>query len=395
MNKVLGIIAEYNPLHLGHYHQLQTAARETGCEYIVIAMSGNYVQRGEPAIFDKWIRSKMALTAGADLVLEIPTYFVLQSAEGFARAGVALLSCCGISHLSFGSESGNISNLANLAQWLERTETQLSIRKALQTGITYAAAVQSAVEDSPDTALLAPLLNGANNILAIEYLRAINEFAPGTSIHTVKRIGNPETGYSSASDLRKLLAAGRILEVRNYIPSCSVSVFDQAIETAGPVFAHDFTQAVFYALSILDSQEISTLPACSEGLENRIINALGNHRDLVGLLGAVKTKRYPFTRIQRLLMQALLQFQNVGYACTPAPYLRVLACSSRGKSLLSTLTSLNKAPLLFSARDFKRLDESAKTLLNLDLKAADIYNLTLDATDAKRDILQMPETNDH
>lgn len=380
MQKILGIIAEYNPLHLGHYHQLRLAAKETGSNYIVIAMSGNFVQRGEPAVLDKWSRAEMALAAGADLVVEIPVWFVLQSAEGFARAGVSTLAACGTTHISFGSESGDLSRLGALARWLSTSCTQNAIKEQLQTGITYAAAVQRAAEFSLEAAPLAPLLRGANNILAIEYLRAVQSFAPKISVHTVKRIG-PEHGssragkWAGATALRRLLAKGLERQVMTYIPPCSKGAFEQAMANSGPVFPEDFAQLIFYALLTLGDKDLSKLPACSEGIENRIRKALKSQSTLSDLVDAIKTKRYPRTRIQRLLFQALLQFHTVTCPGNYTPYLRVLACSNRGKNLLPILAETGKAPLLYSARNIKTLDECAKSLLNLDLCATAVYNL--------------------
>lgn len=386
MKRTTGIIAEYNPFHHGHYHHLQTAVRETKSDYVIIAMSGNFVQRGEPAVFDKWIRAEMALAAGADLVVEIPTWFVLQSAEGYARAGVALLACCGATHLSFGSESGNIADLAALAQWLEEAETQKSINQTMQSGVAYAAAIQQVADSTPYLARLAPLLRGANNVLGLEYLRACRLFAPQISVHTVKR------GGDNASALRKLLAKGDATKARTFIPQCLQQIFDRALATAGPVFAQDFTQALFYSLATAEGKLIRALPACSEGLENRISRALYKHRDLEGLLGAIKTKRYPRTRIQRLLIQALLQFSNHTYSGSFPPYLRILGCSVRGKKLLPQLICLNKAPLVYSARDVRSLNLTAQNLLRLDYRAADIYNLVLSPVRAQRDMHRQPLT---
>lgn len=394
MQKILGIIAEYNPLHLGHYHQLRLAAKETGSNYIVIAMSGNYVQRGEPAVFDKWSRAKMALAAGADLVVEIPVWFVLQSAEGFARAGVSTLAACGATHISFGSESGDLSRLGALARWLSTSGAQNVIKEQLQTGITYAAAVQRAAEFSPEAAPLAPLLRGANNILAIEYLRAVQSFAPEIRVHTVKRIG-PNHGsarvgkWAGATALRRLLAKGHERQVMTYIPPCSKRAFEQAMAQLGPVFPEDFAKLIFYALLTLGDKNLSRLPACSEGMENRIRKALKSQSTLSGLVEAIKTKRYPRTRIQRLLFQALLQFHTVTCPGSHTPYLRVMACSDRGINLLPLLAETGKAPLLYSARDIKALDEAAKALLNLDLYASSVYSLAR-SKPCQSDICQTP-----
>lgn len=373
MHRILGIVAEYNPFHRGHLHQLKSAQAETDCQYTVIAMSGNFVQRGEPAIFDKWVRAEMALTAGADLVLEVPTYHVLQSAQGFARSAMAILAGCGTTVLSFGSESNNKEELVALATWLDQDLAQQEIRKGLSRGINYAAAVYKAVQATPGKSHLAPLLTGANDILAVEYIRAIRRYSPDISFHPIRRVGQGSKDYMSASQLRALLAQGRVEEATTHIPQDLRATFARA--SAVPVFTEDFTQALFYALLTMGRKKIRSLPACSEGLEYRVLRAISSHRSIPALIDAIKTKRYPRTRIQRLLMQALLQFQGVRADEGYIPYLRVLACSTRGKELLPLLASENNAPLIFSARDYKKITPPASHLLRLDQRAANIYSL--------------------
>jgi predicted nucleotidyltransferase len=394
MHRILGIVAEYNPLHKGHHHQLQTAIRETGSEATIVAMSGNFVQRGEPAILPKWTRAHMALAAGADLVVELPTWFVLQSAEGFARGGISLLTSCGVTDISFGSESGQLTSLKTLARWLDQGETQLGIKEILTSGITYAAAIQRVADTDPDISRLAPMLRGSNNILAIEYLRALQSVDSDINVHTVKRVGpghgSPVTGlYASATAVRTLLQSDQADKAQGFIPQCSKGVFVDALEKNGPVFSELFAQAIYYALTT-SRASLSLLPACSEGLENRVLRALDQQRDIAGLIGRVKTKRYPRTRIQRFLYQSLLQFQTIDYKGPYCPYIRVLGCTTRGKSLLPYITKLNKAPLLFSARDIKGLDRNSRLLLDLDFKAASLYNLVLNPDFAREDARTMP-----
>ena len=224
--KILGIVAEYNPMHYGHLYHLTTARAETKCEYVIVAMSGNYVQRGEPAIVSKWVRAKMALAAGADLVLEIPAWFSLQSAEGFARAGVQLLDNCGVTHMSFGSESGNIDDLRQLARWLHQPRLQANIRETLASGITYAAAVEQAAHSLAPH--LSHLLRSPNNILGVEYLRAMENSA--LSPHTVPR--NPE--HANASQIRELLARGETKAALRHIPPLPRGLLAAALKGQHP-----------------------------------------------------------------------------------------------------------------------------------------------------------------
>lgn len=373
MQRILGIVAEYNPLHLGHLYQLTTAQKEADCHYTIVAMSGNFVQRGEPALFTKGIRAEMALKAGADLVIEIPTYFVLQSAQSFAQAAIALLASSGVTVLSFGSESGNKEDLIALATWLKEEIAQEKIREQLSQGKTYAAAVQDAVLATPQVSRLASLLAGANDILAVEYIRAIAQFCPHMEILPVKRIGQGSSAYKSASQLRAMLAEGGVEAVQEHIPQKLWPIFVRAAEE--PVFAEKLSQALLYSLMIMETCQIRSLPACSEGLENRVLKAVEKSRTLSQLIEAIKTKRYPRTRIQRLLMQALLQFHTIDYDGGFAPYLRILGCSARGRELLPHLAQHSKVPVLFSARDLKKISPPSDQLLRLDQRAANIYGL--------------------
>lgn len=363
--KILGIVAEYNPMHYGHLYHLTTARAETKCEYVIVAMSGNYVQRGEPAIVSKWVRAKMALAAGADLVLEIPAWFSLQSAEGFARAGVQLLDNCGVTHMSFGSESGNIDDLRQLARWLQQPRLQANIRETLASGITYAAAVEQAAHSLAPH--LSHLLRSPNNILGVEYLRAMENSA--LSPHTVPR--NPE--HANASQIRELLARGETKAALRHIPPLPRGLLAAALKRTAPLSIENLSQGIFYALINLGVKGIKSLPACSEGLENRIYKAFAGASNIRELIEAVKTRRYPYTRIRRLLLQALLRFDT---AESPGkiPYLRVLAVSPRGKELLPVLAR-SPLPLLYSPRDKSKLKPQDKKFLSLEIRGEEIYKM--------------------
>lgn len=367
MKDILGIIAEYNPMHRGHVHHLHLALKETQCKYVIVAMSGNFVQRGEPAIVSKWVRAEMAVLAGADLVVEIPARYALQSAEGFAQAGVELLKNCGATHISFGSEAGNLEGLKRLAHWLEQPQSQRNIRLKVKEGISYAAAVERAAKQPFPQ--LAPSLRSPNNILAIEYLRALTN----TSItaHTVQR----EEEYVPASSIRFLIAQGQTEEAMEHIPPNLRVLLADSLATEGPVFIEDLSQGIFYALISRGARGIATLPACSEGLENRLIRAANRCRSLPELLKTVKTKRYPWTRIQRLLMQALLQLSAAPELPGSIPYSRVLAVSPRGKVLLSRL-GRGPLPLLYSSRAVCRLDPGARRAFEEETRSEHIYHVT-------------------
>lgn len=366
MSRVLGIVAEYNPFHLGHSYHLQRARAETGCRYAVIAMSGNFVQRGEPALIDKWVRAKMAIAAGADLVIEIPTLYALQSAEGFAKAAIEILVKCQASTISFGSECGDIAKLSTLADWFQTPEAQDRIRQNLSGGVTYAAAIEKAALESP-AAHLSNCLQGANNILAVEYLRAL---ASGSvTAHTIKR----QEDFPRAAQIRELINQSQFKQALAAVPACVKKLLANELHHWRPVTIANFTQMIFYALACLGPNGLRRLPACSEGLENRVLRAAAQTTDVYELLALIKTKRYPYTRLQRLLMQALLRFDAAEYS-GPVPYLRVLAGAPGHRALLPALAR-SGIPLLYSIRDFKGLDRKTKTVVRLDEFAQQIFRV--------------------
>lgn len=380
MTNWLGIIAEYNPLHTGHLYQLKEAARQTGCQRIVVAMSGNFVQRGEPALVDKWTRARMAVMAGADLVVELPCYHVLQSAEGFARAGVALLDACCVDTISFGSESGQAGKLEALAAWTELESSQAAIRQQLALGVSYATAVHRAVTADCSTRDLAPLLNGPNNILGLEYIRALRTIAPQMAVHTVKRIGpghrNPRPGsHASATALRQLIASGKISQALAFIPERLAVVLAQSVAQYGPVTLAKFQQAINYSLAMAEPHQLRSLPAVSEGLEQRILALATQPVNLESLLSLAKTRRYPRTRLQRLLCQLLLGFHLLPRQRPLVPYIRVLALAPQARPMLAAIAKRGSSPLVIGWRDAKKLIPASLELLQLDRRSGVIYSL--------------------
>ncbi|MTI96070.1 MAG: nucleotidyltransferase [Firmicutes bacterium] len=379
--RLLGVIAEYNPLHNGHHYHLKKAKAETNADLVLVAMSGNFVQRGEPALLNKWMRTKLALQAGADLVIELPCYFALQSAETFARAGIGLLNVCGINCLSFGSESGDLATLSRLAEIIDNPETQNTIKTTLSSGITYARAVQTAVErNNLSSASASRLMSGANNILGIEYIRAARALGANLDFHTVLRTGpghhsTEPHAYGSATAIRQAVQQGRMKDACKMLPSGVQATFFTALDEQGPVFISNFAQIIFHKLRTSDAEQLRRLQSISEGLENRFKNHAWTTNDLYEFLRLVKTKRYPRTRLQRILMQLMLDFENIPQPKTYTPYIRVLGYTAQGRSLAKRLAG-GKIPVIFSpAKDANRLDITARALLNLDLRAGDYYSL--------------------
>lgn len=326
--KIIAIICEYNPLHLGHRKQLAgLRASDPDCA-IVCLMSGNFVQRGKPAIVDKSLRAKAALCCGADLVLELPVTAALSSAEGFASEGVRLLS--GFCHqLSFGVETGTADSLCATAQALLTPEFSRALGEALKTGLSFPAARQAALEAMGADAAGLTL---PNDILGVEYCKAILRQSSPLRPAPIRRAGNyhdpvADRENPSATAVRTLmLQSGAWLD---YVPQEARHCFSQA-----PLHTLEAGErAVLARLRSLSEEEFSALPYGSEGLWHKLMHACHTRDTLEEILCAVKSKRYTRTRLDRMVLCAFLGLTESDLAA-PAPYARVLGLNDRGRTVL-------------------------------------------------------------
>ena len=342
---VTGIICEYNPLHLGHGKQLDNIRRDDPEGGIVCLMSGNFVQRGKPAIVDKAVRARAAVLSGADLVLELPVTAALSSAEGFAAEGVRILG--GFCHrLCFGAESGTEETLMATAQALLDPRFAELLKAQLETGCSFPAARQAALEAMGcDASLLAQ----PNDILATEYCKAI--LAQGSSMvpMVIRRQGSyhdtqADTDNPSATAVRQLMVrSGMWLD---YVPQAAREVFREApLHTlaAGE-------RAVLARLRTMDDEEFEALPYGSEGLWRKLMHACREENTLEDILTAVKSKRYTRSRLDRMVMCAFLGLTAKDLAA-PAPYTRVLALSDRGREILKRARQTGSFPNIGQKQD--------------------------------------------
>lgn len=374
---VAGIICEYNPIHGGHVrHFAETKALLGGDTAVVCVMSGNFVQRGEPAVFEKHARASAAVRSGADLVVELPLPYVLSSAEGFARGGVRLLDALGVvTHLSFGSEAGDIEVLRDVSDSLILPEMGDLIRKKLRDGIPFAAARQSAAQSALGDKALA--LGTPNNILGIEYLKALKETGSVMEPVTVRRSGggHDEDGVLSSSYIRKLLREGRITEAWERMPSGAAEILKEEILLGrGPVFTENDEAVLLSRLRMLPEAAFLALPDATEGLGRRLMRYAGMCPDIESILASVKTKRYALSRLRRMLMCACLGVQ-AGRAAPPPPYIRVLAFNSAGRQLLRTIREKSALPVITKPAAAQALDGAALDLFKLEAAATDLYVL--------------------
>lgn len=326
--KITGIICEYNPFHLGHQKQMniiRAAAPDGG---IVCLMSGNYVQRGMPAIFDKAHRAKAAVLSGADLVLELPVTAALSSAEGFASEGVRILSgFC--DSLSFGAEDADLDMLLATANALLSSEFPLQLKAVLAEGLSFPAARQKALQNLGSSGVI---LNKPNNILAVEYCKAILSQNSKMKPAPVLRSGDyheitADAENPSASSVRLLIENGKSWQ--SYVPECAACCFDNAtIHTI-----HSGEQAILYRLRTMKDEEFEALPYGSEGLWRKLMKNARQYASLEEIITATKSKRYTRTRLDRMILCAYLGLTATDIAAS-APYARVLALNDKGREIL-------------------------------------------------------------
>ena len=373
--QVTGVICEYNPLHRGHEAMLRRL-RQRGAEAIVCAMSGHFVQRGEPAILDKRARAEMALRCGADLVLELPTPWSAATAEIFARGGVEVLRRTGVvTELAFGSESGDVQALAAVAEALDGAAYQAALSGMAEDGRTFAARRQSALSQVLDEAHAA-LLEQPNDILAVEYIRALR----GTSIRPVaiRRTGAAHDGAEerhgivSASHVRQLLRQGRTEEALACLPDAAAEIMAREIAARrAPADIAYCQRAVLDRLRRMEESELAAYDDGGEGLYHRVYRAVRRSATLEELLEQVKTKRYTHARLRRMLLAIWLGWTEVP---EQVPYLRLLGANETGRRLLRQMSD---APVLTKAADVARLGPEAAALFEKEARRSDLYALTL------------------
>ncbi len=376
---VAGIVSEYNPFHLGHAaHISQT--RLAGATHVVAVMSGNFVQRGEPAVLSKWARARQALENGADLVIELPLPWALSGAERFAYGSVALLDALGADLLSFGSECGNAAELERAARALGSPALREALRSGLKDGSTFAKARQSAIHSLCDekTALL---LREPNNILGIEYIKALHKLGSKMTPFTIQRIGaahdapQAESGIASASMIRSLIQSGG--DFAAHMPKAAADILKAEISSGrAPADILRIERAILAKLRTMSREEFGSLPDVSEGLENRIYAAVRKASTLEELYDSVKTKRYTHARIRRIILSAFLGL-NSSLSDGVPPYLRVIGFNSRGLEILHSAKMTTKLPIITNSSDILSLDSKARNMIELEGRSADLFALCM------------------
>ncbi|MBQ6314307.1 MAG: nucleotidyltransferase family protein [Mogibacterium sp.] len=389
--RATGIVAEFTPLHNGHVYCMEQSRSITGADALVVAMSGNFVQRGEPAILDKWTRAGLALECGADLVVEIPALYCLGNAGQYADAGVRVLETLGkVDHLVFGSECGDTELLTRIVEFFREHAEQIEHEKSdlRDKRFSYPAATEKAYaavreqyrtegESDEDLERELKVLRSSNDILALEYIASCRSASP----HAIRREGalysdplDEKFKYQSATSLRAWALDGR--DISRYVPECTSKALSE-IHITGPD-TDKWHDALRYAVMMTASDDIEDCPSGGEGLANLMKSSVYDSYSWTKLARLVKSRRYTFTRIMRLCAQVLLGIRRAEYDEIQPGYIRVLGFNDTGRKLLSEIRKdeSNDLPVITNiSKSIRKLGDQERKLLELDIHAADIYNL--------------------
>lgn len=389
MSKILAIVAEYNPFHNGHLYHLQKSKKELNPDYSVCVMSGNFCERGDSSIIDKWSKAETALKCGFDLVIELPVLYSISSAENFAEGSLKILDAFGNNViLSFGSECGDLSILNNIANVLcdEPKEFTTILTHELSKGLSYPKARENALLlYLNDVRKYANILSNPNNILGIEYLKAIKKLKSKVKPFTIKRI---DAGYNSLKVKDRLASATAIRnllknneDVKKLMPTPAYNILLDNINHGKMVSdISAFEKEIIYTLRKMSLEEIANLQDVTEGLENSIKQAANSCNNLEDLINSIKSKRYTRSRIQRILIYSILNItkKDIQDSYKVKPHIRVLGVSQKGKTLLSEISnSRAKYPIVTSVKKFMDSNNNKilKNMIEKDILASNIYTL--------------------
>lgn len=387
--KVTGIVAEYNPFHNGHKYQLEQARKLTGADYLIVALSGNFTQRGTPAMLNKYDRAKMALLNGADLVIELPSFYACASAEYFAKGAMTLFEKLGVvDAICFGSESGNLKLLTDIANVLafEPEEYKRELRMNLRNGYSYPTARNNALISSlPGFAVHSAIISQPNNILGIEYIKALLQLKSKIVPYTNERIGSGyhdyklSQGYSSAISIRHALRLENPLEyVKEQMPENCFEILKEAFGKTTPIFQNDFTSILKYRMLLEQENQYMQFIDISEDLSNKMKKYLFASTDITSFCEYLKTKDLTHARISRALGHILLNLKQADLEEFLREgtifYGRILGFRQDSAPLLSQLKKSSSIPLISKVSEAKnQLSEIGLKQFEKDIQAAHIY----------------------
>ena len=374
--KICAVVAEYNPLHLGHIKHINYIKNVLGAEKLIVIMSGNFCQRGEPALLSKFTRAKQAIIAGADMVIELPTVFSISNAETFCSGAVKILNDLNVVNgMCFGVESGKKEDFLSLATSLanESKAYKKALKEELDNGVSLAKAKLLALKKTEGEDF-EELLSKPNNILGIEYTKALFSLKSPIEIFPMLREGNHndktlKKGITSASSIREVIKLGNVKKVKGNVPPF-------VYRDLAP-YPFSFDKMIMTKVITESEDYIKTLPDCTEGLENRIKALAKENNSVDALVEKATTKRYTSSRIRRILLANLVGItEDLRVDCLSKPlYAKILAVSEDSKELISLLSEKSSIPILTRKSDGERLTKTAKDCFNKDVLASDLYNL--------------------
>lgn len=395
---LLGLIVEYNPFHNGHKYHLEKSKEITNATHTVAIMSGSFLQRGEPALFDKYTRAEMAVKNGVDLVIELPTLYACQSAEIFSHGAVATLNSLNcVNSLCFGSEEGNIDILQTISEILvkEPSDFKITLKNFLDEGIVFPVARSKALyeyiknnhplELSEDE--LQQVLNSSNNILGIEYIKSLIKLNSSIKPYTITRIASKynstdiESNICSATAIRNSLKDNTDLKlIENVVPLHTFNEINHKINTNfNPVFDYMFYDLLSSTI-IRDVDNLTKYFEVNEGIENKIYSNVFTSKNLEELINSTKSKRYTMTKIKRTLNNILLGINRDDVIKVKdldrVPYIRILAFNNKGREIIKKIKTSSDIEIITKFSKISHVDDPIfDTLIKYDLKSSNMYNL--------------------
>lgn len=377
--RAAGIVAEYNPFHAGHKYQIEVLHR-MGFDTIVAAMSPSLVQRGEAALFPVDIRVRAALSSGVDLIVCIPAPFAVMSAEGFARAGVEILAALGsVEALAFGSEAGNIEEIIKTKNSVSGTKFENALIKHLSSGMEFAKArALAAAENYPNAK---EILKYPNNILGVEYCRAISELNANLTPIALARTGANHDeairtgGMQSASALRRLILSKNKTAFDAGVPDACTSIYNKALKNGDMLDVYKFETAILSRLRMMPKDEFCAIRGTNEGLDNRLFNAVQKAVSVDELYSLLKCRRYSHARMRRLVLDAALGYKD--NMDKSVPYIHVLGANEKGIEMIKLATAYGAKPLSSSLSVLAKTNKFCENAASAHSAAEDFAALCL------------------
>ena len=370
--KTFGIIAEFNPFHNGHYYLIEQA-KALNATHIAVALSSNFVQRADAAIVSKFTRTKMALECGSDLVAELPVPFSMASAMTFSKGAIAILkNFCDA--LIFGSECNDINKLNAVVQCLQSEKYNKILKASLNSGKTFAAIRESAVNSIIGSA--SKILQNPNDTLAVEYMLAAAKQNAQIEFIPVKRVGAEHDSQKATSNIcSSSFIRANIDKSQDFMPKAAYEIFIKEIKSGNIADINELNLALLANLRQKTAEDFKSIPDISEGLENRITAAAANATTLDEFYNIAKTKRYTLARLRRIALSSFLNI-NKEDSLLPLPYIRPLGANTRGLEIIKNAKD-KTIPILTSLKDAERISDKAKRMAQLEAFSTDIYGLCL------------------